>query len=194
MKSKTKKLVALLMAAAMMLSVAACSNDEGGSNSGSNSGSSAGTNDTNQESSTGDNGSSEASGALSEEEYKAKVQEIGEKITELSSDVTSLESQASTDHQGAIDGLTEIINEMRPLYDELANLKAPEKYADAQAKIKEGSSASVEMLDRSFGGLNPFGCGCPSQTEETKAGRKLCLFVSCPAQENLTNTAKYGTV
>lgn len=78
---------------------------------------------------------------MSEEEYKAKVQEIGEKITELSSDVTSLESQASTDPQGAIDGLTEIINEMRPLYDELANLKAPEKYADAQAKIKEGSSA-----------------------------------------------------
>ena len=66
---------------------------------------------------------------------------------ELTQDVTAAQSQATEDPQGALASLTETVNQMRPLYEELANLPAPEAFAEAQAKIKEGSEASIEILD-----------------------------------------------
>lgn len=146
MNSKTmKKLMALLMAAAMMLSLAACSKDEPKDDGNDTPGVSDNNDkkDDKQEDKKEDNGGD----ALSEEDYKAKITEIGNKVAELTNDVNAAQTKASTDPEGAIDDLIDIVAEMKPLYQELAELKAPEKFAEAQKKIKSGCEASVEMLD-----------------------------------------------
>ena len=84
---------------------------------------------------------------LSEQAYKAKILEIGNQVAELSPSVSAAQKKASSDPEGALKDLIAIVAKMKPLYQELADLKAPAKYAAAQAKIKEGSQASVDMLD-----------------------------------------------
>ena len=150
MNSKTmKKLMALLMAAAMTLSLSACSKDEPKDDGGNNPGVSDADkkDDANNQDNKQDDKQDEGGEALSEEDYKAKITEIGNKVAELTNDVNAAQTKASTDPEGAINDLIDIVAEMKPLYQELANLKAPEKFADAQAKIKSGCEASVEMLD-----------------------------------------------
>ena len=146
MNSKSmKKLMALLMAAAMMLSLAACSKDEEPKDDG---GSTPGVSDNDKKDEHGTPDDTQDSGeALSEEDYKAKITEIGNKVTELTNDVNAAQTKAATDPEGAINDLIDVVAEMKPLYQELADLKAPEKFAAAQAKIKSGCEASVEMLD-----------------------------------------------
>ena len=146
MNSKSmKKLMALLMAAAMMLSLAACSKDEEPKDDG---GSTPGVSDNYKKDENGTQDDKQDSGeALSEEDYKAKITEIGNKVTELTNDVNAAQTKAATDPEGAINDLIDVVAEMKPLYQELADLKAPEKFAAAQAKIKSGCEASVEMLD-----------------------------------------------
>ena len=146
MNSKSmKKLMALLMAAAMMLSLAACSKDEEPKDDG---GSTPGVSDNDKKDENGTQDDKQDSGeALSEEDYKAKITEIGNKVTELTNDVNAAQTKAATDPEGAINDLIDVVAEMKPLYQELADLKAPEKFAAAQAKIKSGCEASVEMLD-----------------------------------------------
>ena len=146
MNSKSmKKLMALLMAAAMMLSLAACSKDEEPKDDG---GSTPGVSDNDKKDENGTQDDKQDSGeALSEEDYKAKITEIGNKVTELTNDVNAAQTKAATDPEGAINDLIDVVAEMKPLYQELADLKAPEKFAAAQAKIKSGCDASVEMLD-----------------------------------------------
>lgn len=85
--------------------------------------------------------------ALSEQAYKNKILEIGNKVAELSPSVSAAQQKAASDPEGALKDLIAIVAKMKPLYQELANLKAPAKYAAAQAKIREGSQASVDMLD-----------------------------------------------
>ena len=85
--------------------------------------------------------------AMSEEDYKAKITEIGNSVNDLMPEVTAAQAKASTDPQAAMKELTATVNKMKPLYTELAGLKAPEKFADAQTKIKNGAEASVELLD-----------------------------------------------
>lgn len=145
MNSKTmKKLMALLMAAAMMLSLAACSKDEPKNDGNDTPGvSDSDKKDDKKEADKKDEGGD----ALSEEDYKAKITEIGNKVAELTNDVNAAQTKASTDPEGAINDLIDIVAEMKPLYQELADLKAPEKFAEAQKKIKSGCEASVEMLD-----------------------------------------------
>ena len=150
MNSKTmKKLMVLLMAAAMTLSLSACSKDEPKDDGGNNPGVSDADkkDDANNQDNKQDDKQDEGGEALSEEDYKAKITEIGNKVAELTNDVNAAQTKASTDPEGAINDLIDIVAEMKPLYQELANLKAPEKFADAQAKIKSGCEASVEMLD-----------------------------------------------
>ena len=140
---KLKRLAALLLAAGMVLTLVGCSKDDGKTNEPNTSNSQSGEKENNTNKEPEENGSK----TLSEEEYKAKITEIGNKVGELTNDVTAAQSQASEDPQGALASLTETVNQMRPLYEELANLAAPEAFADAQAKIREGSEASVEILD-----------------------------------------------
>ncbi len=142
---KKKRFLALLMAAAMCLSLAACSKDEEPKDDG---GSTPGVSDNDKKDENGTQDDKQDSGeALSEEDYKAKITEIGNKVTELTNDVNAAQTKAATDPEGAINDLIDVVAEMKPLYQELADLKAPEKFAAAQAKIKSGCEASVEMLD-----------------------------------------------
>lgn len=144
MTNTMKKLAALLMAAMMLMSLAACGKDDGNKDSGKDDKPGVSDSDKKGDDKTdGDKGDA----ALSEEDYKAKITEIGTKVGELTEDVTAAQTKAKTDPQGALKDLTDTVNEMKPLYQELADLKAPEKFADAQAKIKNGSDASVEVLD-----------------------------------------------
>lgn len=145
---KLKRLAALLLAAGMVLTLVGCNKDDAGTDDKGTDSSQTGEKDTGVDNENNDENDDEANiTTLTEEEYKAKITEIGNKVGELTEDVTAAQSQATEDPQGALTSLTETVNQMRPLYDELANLAAPENFADAQAKIKEGAEASVEILD-----------------------------------------------
>ncbi len=145
---KLKRLAALLLAAGMVLTLVGCNKDDAGTDDKGTDSSQAGEKDTGVDNENNDENDDEGNiTTLTEEEYKAKITEIGNKVGELTEDVTAAQSQATEDPQGALTSLTETVNQMRPLYDELANLAAPENFADAQAKIKEGAEASVEILD-----------------------------------------------
>lgn len=145
---KLKRLAALLLAAGMVLTLVGCNKDDAGTDDKGTDSSQTGEKDTGVDNENNDENVDEGNiTTLTEEEYKAKITEIGNKVGELTEDVTAAQSQATEDPQGALTSLTETVNQMRPLYDELANLAAPENFADAQAKIKEGAEASVEILD-----------------------------------------------
>lgn len=145
---KLKRLAALLLAAGMVLTLVGCNKDDAGTDDKGTDSSQTGEKDTGFDNENNDENDDEGNiTTLTEEEYKAKITEIGNKVGELTEDVTAAQSQATEDPQGALTSLTETVNQMRPLYDELANLAAPENFADAQAKIKEGAEASVEILD-----------------------------------------------
>ncbi|MBM6919450.1 hypothetical protein [Intestinimonas butyriciproducens] len=145
---KLKRLAALLLAAGMVLTLVGCNKDDAGTDDKGTDSSQTGEKDTGVDNENNDENDDEGNiTTLTEEEYKAKITEIGNKVGELTEDVTAAQSQATEDPQGALTSLTETVNQMRPLYDELANLAAPENFADAQAKIKEGAEASVEILD-----------------------------------------------
>ena len=151
---KLKRLAALLLAAGMVLTLAGCNKDDAGTDDKGTNSSQTGEKDTDSKNENNEEQNNEEddkqdtdSETLTEEEYKAKITEIGNKVGELTQDVTAAQSQATEDPQGALASLTETVNQMRPLYEELANLPAPEVFAEAQAKIKEGSEASIEILD-----------------------------------------------
>ena len=146
---KLKRLAALLLAAGMVLTLAGCNKDKANTDDKGTNSSQTGEKDTDSKNENNEEDDKQDTGSetLTEEEYKAKITEIGNKVSELTQDVTAAQSQATEDPQGALASLTETVNQMRPLYDELANLPAPEKFAEAQAKIKEGSEASIEILD-----------------------------------------------
>ncbi len=146
---KLKRLAALLLAAGMVLTMAGCNKDDAGTDDKGTNSSQTGEKDTDSKNENNEEDDKQDTGSetLTEEEYKAKITEIGNKVGELTQDVTAAQSQATEDPQGALASLTETVNQMRPLYEELANLPAPEAFAEAQAKIKEGSEASIEILD-----------------------------------------------
>lgn len=88
-----------------------------------------------------------AGDALSEEDYMAKIGELSGKIATESAPYATIDT---TDLATAIPQVQEMGKALKPLYEELANLQAPEKYAEAQAKIKSGASASAELLEISL--------------------------------------------
>ena len=56
----------------------------------------------------------------------------------------------STDQATMADATKKLIGEIKPIYEELGNLNAPEEFASQQEKIKSGCTASVETLDLSL--------------------------------------------
>ena len=145
---KLKRLAALLLAAGMVLTLAGCNKDDAGTDDKGTNSSQTGEKDTDSKNENNEEQNNEeddkqdaGSETLTEEEYKAKITEIGNKVGELTQDVTAAQSQATEDPHGALASLTETVNQMRPLYEELANLPAPEVFAEAQAKIDEQRAA-----------------------------------------------------
>lgn len=84
---------------------------------------------------------------VSVDDYKAKVTEIYQTIeTESQTYASSLDPN---DIEGMVSTTKEFAEKMKPYYDQLAALEAPEEFKDEQAKIKAGAEASSEMLDLS---------------------------------------------
>ena len=86
-------------------------------------------------------------GTVTVEDYKAKMTEIFTAIqTESTTYSTSLDPN---DTEATITATKEFAEKVKPYYEQLAALEAPEEFADEQAKIKTGAEASVEALDLS---------------------------------------------
>lgn len=85
---------------------------------------------------------------LSEEDYTAKVQEIYDNITKATAD--AMADVDTTDVDAMIDATKSLVEAVKPLYTEMRDLAAPEKYESAQAKIKSGCEASLRALEISL--------------------------------------------
>lgn len=84
---------------------------------------------------------------LSKEEYVDKVKSSSNEISEISNKYSA--DMQSSDTNTAADATTAFVNEIRPIYEELAALNAPEEFSSQQGKIKKGCEASLEILDLS---------------------------------------------
>lgn len=79
---------------------------------------------------------------FTEEEYLAKAVSLYAKADEL----FNVEHE-QWDEEEAVAKNKEIVEQVRPYYEELANLDAPKKYDKKQLVIKEGADATMELLD-----------------------------------------------
>lgn len=79
--------------------------------------------------------------ALTEDEYLAKAEELANSMVETTTKVSS-EIDPSD-----VEGAKKLIEELKTPFIEFADVVAPEKYADAQAKYKSGCEAMVEYLN-----------------------------------------------
>ena len=77
---------------------------------------------------------------LTEEEYEAKAEELGEKLNSAMTDASSIDPND-------VEAAKEFISGLKDPFVEFGSLKAPEKYAAAHEKFKSGCDAMVEYLD-----------------------------------------------
>ncbi|MCI9201199.1 MAG: hypothetical protein HFI03_12475 [Lachnospiraceae bacterium] len=87
-------------------------------------------------------GGSEKAGAdtLTEEEYEAKAEELGNSLNTAMTDAASIDPND-------VEAAKEFIEGLKDPFIEFGALNAPAKYADAHAKFKSGCDAMVEYLD-----------------------------------------------
>ena len=123
MRNKLVRRIALLLSVAVMsVSVVAC----GGSNGGS---------------------AAQEEATLTEEEYEAKAQGLGDKLSNVMTEAASIDPND-------VDAAKEFISGLKDPFIEFGSLKAPEKYAAAHEKFKSGCDAMVEYLDLMVGALD----------------------------------------
>ena len=87
-------------------------------------------------------GGSEKAGAdtLTEEEYEAKAEELGNSLNTAMTDAASIDPND-------VEAAKEFIEGLKDPFIEFGALNAPAKYADAHAKFQSGCDAMVEYLD-----------------------------------------------
>ena len=128
MEKKIKKIIAFMMTALLSVMVlTACSSSD-------------------SPKSSADDSNTTASQTLTKDEYV-------EKVKSLSTEISEVTAKYSTDMQSTAtmaDATKKLIGEIKPIYEELGNLNAPEEFASQQEKIKSGCTASVETLDLSL--------------------------------------------
>lgn len=89
---------------------------------------------------------------LTPEEYKEKINEIYTSIqTEIESAATNLNSTDLITSNNARKALSE---KLKPIYEQLTVLNAPEDYTEAQEKIKVGAETAIEALNLSIQMIN----------------------------------------
>lgn len=100
------------------------------------------------EDSTGNKDDGQKSSAqMTEDDYKAKVEEIYNSITVASQEaMTGIDT---TDLEATVTATKSLLVKVRPLYEELGGLNAPDAFKSSQEKIKTGADASLELLDLS---------------------------------------------
>ena len=130
MEKKTKKIIAFMMTALLSVMVlTACSSSD-------------------SPKSSADDSNTTASQALTKDEYVEKVKSLSTEISEVTAKYST--DMQSTDQATVADATKKLIGEIKPIYEELGNLNAPEEFASQQEKIKSGCTASVETLDLSL--------------------------------------------
>ena len=130
MEKKTKKIIAFMMTALLSVMVlTACSSSD-------------------SPKSSADDSNTTASQALTKDEYVEKVKSLSTEISEVTAKYST--DMQSTDQATMADATKKLIGEIKPIYEELGNLNAPEEFASQQEKIKSGCTASVETLDLSL--------------------------------------------
>ena len=82
---------------------------------------------------------------MTEEEYKAKLEEIGTKMDSISADMENIITMLVFGDRD-IDALNAYFKDLKAPFIEFANLEAPEKYQEAQEKFKIGCETAVEIL------------------------------------------------
>ena len=127
MEKKTKKIIAFMMTALLSVMVlTACSSSD-------------------SPKSSADDSNTTASQALTKDEYVEKVKSLSTEISKVTAKYST--DMQSTDQATMADATKKLIGEIKPIYEELGNLNAPEEFASQQEKIKSGCTASVETLD-----------------------------------------------
>lgn len=128
MNKLLKRLSVVTLALMLVFSLAACGGDSG----------------------SGDDASKESKPAaqMTEDEYKAKVEEIYTNISTVSQE--EMAAVDTTDLDATVKGMTAMVKKVRPMYEELGALNAPDSFKSSQDKIKSGAEASVELLDLSL--------------------------------------------
>ena len=126
MKKRTlwKRLSALSLSLALVFSLASCS--QAGTPADGGSGTPA--------------ASATPAPALSEEDYMAKLEELGTKMTEVQTGAAGLDP---TDLEGA----KKLLGDMKAPFVDFAAITPPEKYADAHTKLQSGCNAMIEYID-----------------------------------------------
>ena len=124
MEKKIKKIIAFMMTALLSVMVlTACSSSD-------------------SPKSSADDSNTTASQALTKDEYVEKVKSLSTEISEVTAKYST--DMQSTDQATMADATKKLIGEIKPIYEELGNLNAPEEFASQQEKIKSGCTASVE--------------------------------------------------
>ena len=123
MKTKTScRLVTLLLALTMMLSLAACGNGNQNNDSSNNS--------------DGD----QQPVALTEEEYQQAVIDLGDKVNEAADAANSLDPN---DPEAA----KQVLADMKAPFVEFMAITPPEAYAAAHEKLQTGCQAMIDYID-----------------------------------------------
>lgn len=85
-----------------------------------------------------------ADGALTEEEYLAKAEELSQKVVDT---MTKAQQDLAALDPNDAEGAKKLIEDMKAPFIEFTEVVAPEKYAEAQAKYKSGCESLIEYLD-----------------------------------------------
>ncbi len=94
----------------------------------------------------------EENNILTAEEYKNKLNEIYTSIqTETETAKTNINS---SDLKTSNDARKALSEKLKPIYEQLTSLNAPEEFKEAQEKIKTGANAAIEALDLSIKMIN----------------------------------------
>ncbi len=120
MKTKSLKILAILMALSMALMLTACGGDDNTADGG----------DENDQTVT----------ALTEEEYQQAVTDLSDKLTSIQTDAANLDP---TD----VDATMKLLDDMKQPFIEFMAVTPPESYADAHAKMQSGCQAMVDYID-----------------------------------------------
>ena len=120
MKTKSLKILAILMALSMALMLTACGGDDNTADGG----------DENDQTVT----------ALTEEEYQQAVTDLSDKLTSIQTDAANL-------HPTDVDATMKLLDDMKQPFIEFMAVTPPESYADAHAKMQSGCQAMVDYID-----------------------------------------------
>lgn len=121
-----RRVLALLAALALTVSLTACGGDNAATDGGKASASSA--------------AASSTPTALTEQEYQDAVTKLGEEMSQIQEDANGIDA---TD----VDAAKELLDSMKQPLQDFMNVTPPESYADAHEKMKSGCQAMIDYLD-----------------------------------------------